>query len=105
MINACNFYYHKECYSCSVCKIKDAVYCVSTNGKTLWCKTCYEKIIQSCCYCSTVFRPGVKRFTHESLSGKLVCEFCSDKLYRKICFTCNEKINKVKYVYHFITIN
>ena len=88
------FCYHNGCYTCSVCGSND-VYRVSSDGQTLWCKSCYQQLGRCCCYCQTVFQPGMRSIAHPRLLGKVVCEECSNKIRQMKCFTCGKIIEKV----------
>ena len=96
MIQLSNFYYHRdECFTCSHCKHNEIAQ-VSINGKTLWCKSCLERLSNHCFYCQKLFQTGMKRFAPSTLSGKIICEFCYNKLRDLRCFTCDVKIEDKK---------
>ena len=45
MIQLGNFYYHRdECFTCSQCKHNEIAQ-VSEDGKTYWCKSCWNILV------------------------------------------------------------
>ena len=91
-----NFYYHcDECFTCSQCKHNEIAQ-ISGDGKTLWCKSCWEHLSNHCFYCQRLFQMKMHMFVPPTLSGKIICEFCSNKLRDLRCFTCNVKIEDQK---------
>ena len=88
------FWYHKDCYTCSACGSNN-VDRVSSDGQTIWCKSCYQQLGRYCCYCQTAFQQGMKSVAYPRLLGKVVCEECNNKIRHRICFTCKKIIEKV----------
>ena len=99
-----NFYYHcDECCTCSHCKCNEIAR-VSGDGKTLWCKSCWEHLSTHCFYCQRFFQKGMQLFDSPKLSGKIICELCCNKLHDLRCFTCNVKIEDQKVTKYTIIV-
>ena len=96
MIQFGNFYYHcDECFTCSHCK-RNEIAQVSGDGKTLWCKSCWEHLSTQCFDCQRLFHNGMQLFVPPRLLGKIICELCCNKLRDLSCFTCNTKTEDQK---------
>ena len=60
MIQFGNFYYHcDESFTCSHCKRNEIVQ-VSEDVKTLWCKSCWERLSNRCFHCQRLFQMGMQ---------------------------------------------